>query len=57
LVFLTWRVFLQADAVPLLTVARLLLRHLFQTSEFPLSRGAFFPATKGMGHASETAIK
>ena len=49
--------FFQADAFPLLTVVRLLLRHLFQISEFPLSRGAFFPATKGMGHASETAIR
>ena len=40
-----------------LTVCRLLLRHLFQGSKFPLSRGVLFPATKGMGHASETAIR
>jgi hypothetical protein len=31
----------------------LLLRHLFQDFQFPLSRGALFPATKGMGHASD----
>jgi hypothetical protein len=40
-----------------LTVCRLLLRHLFQFFQFPLSRGAFFPATKGMGHASDPAIR
>jgi hypothetical protein len=33
----------------LLTVCRLLLRHLFQAFLFPLSRGVLFPATKGMG--------
>ena len=36
---------------------RLLLRHLFQSSKFPLSRGVLFPATQGMSHASETAYQ
>jgi hypothetical protein len=40
--------FFQADAVPLLTVARLLLRHLFLVF-IPIITGRFFPSDEGHG--------
>jgi hypothetical protein len=54
-VFLTWRVFLEGTPPRSLRLP-LAAPPSFSNFYFPLSRGAFFPATKGMGHASDPAI-